>query len=166
MMSKKEITLIVAALLLGGFYVYRFTNFFHKPTIQILTQIRPGGGRDSGRRHSRRQIETPTEPAAVDPISFTFDNRYELTSVKVVLDSEYQTNKYAHSFWHLVSDSNSVPTKGVIYGMKVKGMESEIPKARPEPLQPNTSYRLFIEAGKIKGETVFKTREPVHPAAQ
>jgi hypothetical protein len=156
-MSKKEIVLIFVVLLLGGVYVYFFTNFLEKPTIQILAQIRPGSSRNRSSRDAR---------SSVDPVSFTLDGKYELTSIKVVADGEYQTNKYAHALWHLVSESNSVATKGIIYGMRIKGMESDIAKARPEPLQPNTPYRLLLEAGKYKGETVFKTRETVHAAAQ
>jgi len=160
-MSKKEIGLILTALILGGVYVYKFTGTFNKPMIKIWVEARPGSNPNS--RHHRKS-DLAVEPSSVGPVSFTLDDRYELTSIKVVMDNEYQTNKYAHALWHLIAESNSVPTKGIIYGMKIKGMQPDIAKARPDSLQPNTTYRLLVDAGKFKGETTFKTREAAHPA--
>lgn len=148
-MSKSATVLVTLALVLAGAYVYWFTDFFHSPTIQILKQNRPA-----------RPSRIPRgEAPAVYPVSFAFDGKYALTEVKVVSVEEAKTNKYPHPLWHLISDSNSIPTKAVVYGMPVKGMKPSVPKARPEPLMPDTTYRLLVTAGSIKGQTDFKASE-------
>ena len=150
-MTKKGIILTTIVVLLVGLYIYN-SDWFSKPTMQIIAQIRPSGPsripRDDG--------------TAVYPVSFSFDKKYALTTVKVVSASEFTTNKYAHPLWHLITDSNSVPTKVITYGLPPRGMKPSVPKARPLPLQPNVTYLLLIEAGKLKGQKEFKTAEVVH----
>jgi len=107
------------------------------------------------------EITRPGDQAAVYPVSFAFDKKYSLTSIKVVSADELKTNKYANPVWYLISDSNSVPKKAVIYGDKIQGMKPAIAGMRPEPLQPNVPYVVMIEAGKIKGQTNFLTKEMV-----
>ena len=94
-------------------------------------------------------------------VSFALDGKYRLTSVKVVAASDYATNKYANPLWHLISDSNSVPTKAIVYGFPIKGMKPATPKARPEPLLPNVPYIMMVDAGKIHAQTNFHTSEVV-----
>ena len=152
-MTKKGIVLTIIVLALAALYIYT-SDWFSKPTIQIIFQIRP-----SGPSRIPRNDDT-----AVYPVSFSFDKKYQLTSVKVVSAAEFLTNKYAHPLWHLISDSNSAPAKVIIYGQQLRGMKPAVAKARPQPLQPNISYLLMIEAGKLKGQTEFKTAEVVHAA--
>jgi hypothetical protein len=154
-MSKKGIVLTVIVLTLAALYVYT-SDWFSKPSIQIYATIRPSGP-------SRIPRNDDTE---VYPVTFAFDKKYQLTSVKVVSASEFTTNKYAHALWHLVTDSNSIPSKVIVYGLPPRGMKPSVPKARPQPLQPNITYLLLIEAGKLKGQKEFKTAEVVHVANQ
>lgn len=140
-MSKKTIALVLFAVVLAAVYVYYFTDFFASPVIHI--SWRP--------RIERSRQNTPSFSG-----SFSFDTKCKLTELKVVQLSDIETNKYAHAVWHLISDKSSSPTKGVVYGESIKGMKPKIPKMKAEPLQPATKYRLFIEAGKRKGELDFE----------
>ena len=76
--------------------------------------------------------DTPT------PVMFEFDRRLKLTSIKVL---------------------DSVPTKGVVYGMDVPGMRPAVNGATADPLDPQQTYRLLLEAGSTKGQHDF-TLEP------
>ncbi len=154
-MTKNGIFLSVVAVLLAAAYVYFFTDFFNKQTIQIITQIRPG--RPSA-------IPRAGDESQVYPVSFAFDGKYKLTSVKVISTEDLATNKYATPVWHLISDSNSIPTKSFLYGQRIPGMKPAIPRTKPEPLQPDVPYTLMIETKSIKGQTNFHTREAVPPA--
>lgn len=150
-MTKNGIVLTVVFAVLAVLYVCYFTDLFRKETIQIIPQIRPG--RPSAIPH-------PGQPA-VSPVSFAFDGKYCLTSVKVVAADDFATNKYANPLWHLISDSNSVPTKAIVYGLPIKGMKPAIPKAHPDPLLPGISYIMFVEAGKLRAQTNFHTLEAI-----
>ncbi|MDQ6630412.1 MAG: hypothetical protein M3Y82_01480 [Verrucomicrobiota bacterium] len=141
-MSKKNIVLITFTLLLGGVYIYFFTDFFNKPVIQISARTRAVSARQSN--------------SSSPQVSFSFDGKYKLTALKVVPAAEFETNKYAHPIWNLFAETNSVPTKGIIYGFSVAGMKPARPRGKAEPLQPNVKYRLLVEAGARKGETDFQ----------
>src|ERR1043165_7215038 len=151
-MTRNSYVLIALAAVLGAAYAYFFTDWFAREAIQIIPQIRP-----SRASTPKRSGDTP----ATYPVSFSFDVKYKLTSVKVVSADDLKTNKYANPLWHLISDSNSAPTKAIVYGYPIKGMKPKIERTRPEPLQPNVPYVLFIEAGKIRGQTNFFTKEVV-----
>jgi hypothetical protein len=156
-MTKNGIALSVVAVILALAYIRYFTDWFSKETIQIIPQIRPG-----------RASNIPRPPGAppVSPVSFAFDGKYRLTSVKVVAAEDYATNKYANPLWYLISDSNSVPTKAIVYGFPIKGMKPATPRARPEPLQPGVPYIMMVEAGKVRAQTNFHTLEAVQPGGQ
>lgn len=151
-MTKKGIVLSVIALLLGATYVYFFTDWFNKQTIQIMFYIRPN-----------RPANIPRQPKSppVYPVSFMLRGKYKLTSVKVVSAEEFATNKYANPLWHLVSvsDSGSRPAKSFVYGGQIPGMKPAPAHERAEPLEPDVPYLLMVEAGKIKGCTNFFTKE-------
>jgi hypothetical protein len=151
-MTRNSYVLITLAAMLGAAYAYFFTDWFTHETIQIIPQIRPGRA-----ANAKRSGDTPP----VYPVSFSFDGKYKLTSVKVVSADDLKTNKYANPLWYLISDSNSAPTKAIVYGYPIKGMKPAVAQTRPEPLQPNLPYVLFVEAGKIKGQTNFFTKEIV-----
>ena len=146
-MSKNGIFLTVIAVILGAVYAYCFTNWFRKETMRVMYATRPG------------RISTIGEPGEepVYQVSFGFDRKYKLTSVKVVAAEDLATNKYPAVLWHLTSDSNSVPIKSIDYGKPVKGMKSAVARARPEPLQPEVEYVLLLEAGKVSARTNFHT---------
>jgi hypothetical protein len=147
-MTKKSIFLSFIAALLATAYVCFFTDWFNKETIQIIPQIRPG-----------RASSIPRDPgsAPVCLVSFAFDGKYKFTSVKVVAAGDLATNKYPTPLWHLVSDSNSVPIKAIVYGYPIKGMKPAVERTRPEPLEADVSYVLMVEAGKVRGQTNFHT---------
>lgn len=149
-MSKKNIALLSLVAVLGGIYLVKFTNLFRAPAIEIVSRSRP--------QVSLRKGKKAPLPSAGNSISFLLNNSYKLTSVKVVEESDAKTNKYPHAVWRLISDSNSVPTKSIFYGVPVRGMKPESANAKPEALEPNVSYILLIEAGTLKGQTTFTVR--------
>ncbi len=146
-MTRKSIFLLVLAAALGGVYIVLFTDLFSHQSIQVISTIRPSA-------RLPRRARASEEPVTY-PVSFAFDRKYELTSLQVVVAADYATNKYTTPVWHLISDSNSVPTKALIYGMPIRGMKPAVPKARPQPLEPSVKYLLLLDANGIKGETTF-----------
>ena len=147
-METKTVFMIGLLVALLGAYVVFFTDLFNKPTIQIIATIRP-----TRAAAGPRDADTPP----VYPVSFSFDGKFRFTEIKVVQSAEYANNKFAPAMWHLISDSNSLPTKNFIYGQPIRGMKPSVPRARPEPLKPNEDYLLIVEAGKIKSSTNFHT---------
>ncbi len=155
-MTKQSILLITAAVVLAGVYVAFFTDWFVKQQIQILPQIRP----------PQRNVKTLPGDVPVYPVTFQFDHAYKFTEIKVVAADDERTNKYPHAVWHLISDSNSVPTKALQYGAKIRGMKPKVPRADPDQLEAGITYRLHLIAGNARGQTNFQTREIVKPSAQ
>jgi hypothetical protein len=137
--------LIFVALILGAIYAYRFTDWFGEKKIQIKYKVITGRG------------VAKSSPA--NPVMFyLMDREYRLTSIKVVAVDEAATNKYPHFYWHVVSDSNSIPLTDFMYGANVSGMKPKIAGLVPEPLKMGVNYRVFVEAGKIKGEKDFQVQ--------
>jgi hypothetical protein len=151
-MTRKQWLMVALAVLLGGVSLYLNLDWFAKEDIQIYSRSRPSRG-GFFRRSKRADA-----PAAVNPIFFTFDRKLKLTSLKVIPVREIETNKYPQPIWHLISDSNSVPTKDLVYGMQIRGMRPSVKGATPDPLAPGVKYRMLIEAGSLKGQHDF---EPV-----
>ena len=103
----------------------------------------------------RKRAPDPLDNPAINPIVFGFDRTLKLTSLKVIPVSDIETNKYPHPIWHLVSDSNSVPTKELFYGAPIKGMRPAVRGAAADPLEPGVKYRLLIEAGPASAKHDF-----------
>ena len=141
-MSKKSILLASALVLLIGFSLYVNRDRFRSESIQI-----------GHRTMDARNRQTKNAPASV--LTFLLDRQLKLTSVKVVLASAFETNKYSRPIWELISDSNSVPTKTFIYGAGIRGMRPSVKGATANPLEPGVKYRLFIEAGGERAEHEF-----------
>lgn len=156
-MTKKQVLLLAIAVVLLCGYVYYFTDWFASESIQIVHTIRPFSPAKRGR--GRNIVDNP----AVNAVSFGFNRKCRLTEIKVIPVSDLATNKYAHPIWHLVSESNSVPTKAFVYGMNIQGMHPKVPGARPDPLQPGVAYRLLLDTGDLKGEHEFKTTPRTGP---
>lgn len=154
-MTKNGIVLTVIAVILAAVYAFYFTDWFRTETIQIIPTVRPG-------RVSA--IPQGSDQAPVYPVSFAFSGKYKLTSLKVVAADDLATNKHPLPLWHLVSDSNSVPTKSIVYGYPVKGMKPAVARMRPEPLVAGVQYVLMLEAGTLKASTNFHTTQAVEPA--
>ena len=151
-MTKNGIVLSIIAVILAAVYVAYFTDLLRKDGIQIIPTVRPG---------SASTIERDPDDVPVHRVSFALDGRYKLTCVKVHVASELATNKFSAPLWHLISDSNSVPTKSITYGTAITGMKPAVPRARPEPLLANVEYTLVIEAGKTRSQTNFHTTPAV-----
>ena len=148
-MFSKQNVLILTAVVLAGLYVYYFTDWINLPRIQIIAQTRP--------------IQPRGPVAQVYPVSFLLDGQYQLKSVKVVAVGAYETNKLTPPLWHLVAYTNVPPTEGFLYGQRLPGMRPWLTNARPQRLEPNTVYRLFVQAGRAKGQIDFHTSGLVEP---
>jgi hypothetical protein len=145
-MTKKNIFLLSLVVVLAGVYVIYFSGWFGTKNIQIMHDVHP----------ARRAVNARTPPQPI--ISFGFTREYQLTEVKVVAASALATNASALPVWHLSSESNSFPVKMIIYGQFIRGMKPFVANSRPQPLQPNETYRLFVKAGsRTEGEYEFKT---------
>jgi len=144
-MTKKNWLLIAVAVALAAVYVVFFTAWFKPATVQIF--------------HTNRTLRGRYHRAGAMPgLIFGLNRQLHLTDIKVVMLSALQTNKNALPFWHLVSDSNSVPVKSFFYGQPIRGLKPAVAGVRPQPLETNVTYRLFVEAGKIKGEHDFELK--------
>jgi hypothetical protein len=147
-MSKKNIFLIIFVLLLAALSLYLNKDRFAKDSIQIYHRASPG------RAMFQRRPGAPNRPNS-PALFFGFDRQLKFTSIKVIPISDIETNRYPHPIWQLISDSNSIPTKGFNYGMTLRGMKPSVPGAPAAPLEPDVKYRLFIEAGEQKAEHDF-----------
>ena len=149
--------LIVLVAALGGLSLYLNRDWFAGDNIHIYHRSLPD-------RPSlfKRKRPAATDNSPVNPVLFGFDRKLKLTSVQVFLRSMIETNKYALPVWHLVSESNSIPTRDLTYGAPVKGMHPKFKDATPDQLQPGEKYRLVIETAALKAqhdfEAVAKTR--------
>lgn len=143
-MTKNAVSMVCVALVLAGIYIYYFTDWINPPVIQIISQSRP----IVPNRGSRNKVY---------PVSFKLDAKYRLTSIKVIPLDIYKTNHFGLPVWHLNSVSNSAPIHGFIYGMNIQGMKPAKSNTQPERLKPDTSYKVLIEAGRARGEDVFRT---------
>jgi hypothetical protein len=144
-MTRKSRMLIGFALALTVVYAVFFAHWFKPGTITIYHVTRPSG----------RAMQTRRAGPA-PPITFNLQGDYKLTEIKVVLLAAWQTNQNALPVWHLISDSNSVPVDSFAYGRRIRGMKPAVPGATALPLEPNVAYRLFVAAGKTRGQHDFK----------
>ena len=78
--------------------------------------------------------------------------------------SAFATNRFTSPLWHLVAYTNVPPTEGFLYGQLIAGMRPGITNSHPQPLEPVTAYRLFVEAGRAKGQIDFQTSGIIEPA--
>jgi hypothetical protein len=136
---KKNLVLIAVVLAMAAVYVVFFTDWFQSTPIQISHTSRAvGRNRDSGEK----------------PVLFGLDQEYELTEIKVVSLIEWQTNKNAQPLWHLASDGSDT-IQHFSYGENINGMDPVVAGSRAKPLEPGVTYRIFITAGKARGQHDF-----------
>ncbi len=155
-MNKKTVFQIILLILVAGGGIYWLAGMFKPAKIQILCDI-----------HPPRVLRTNARAVGNQPqfeVAFGFDQRCALTDLKVVPLDEWTTNNQVHPLWHMVSTSNSVPTKAILYGRRIPGMAPAVTGARAAQLETNVTYRLLIEAGSRTGECDFKL--PAGPAMQ
>jgi hypothetical protein len=148
-MFSKQTLLIGLATLLAGIYIYFFTDWINRPRIQIIAQTRP--------------IQPRGQTAKVYPVSFLLDGNYKLSSVKVVLLSAYQTNRLTVPLWYLIAHTNTPSIEGFLYGQRIAGMRAWKTNTAPQQLEPNTVYRLFVQAGRASGQIDFQTSGLIEP---
>jgi hypothetical protein len=143
-MNKKTWIMVGIAIVLGAVYIIHFGNWF-KPKVMLIS-------------HNER----------FGRINFSLGDPYQLTDLKVVSVSALASNKYALPAWELKSNSNSEPVKMFFYGERIRGMNPIVDNARPEPLTPGETYRLFVEAGTRKAAHDFTpdTGIPQAPGAR
>lgn len=141
-MAKKLVPLMVLLATIGGLFVYVNRDWFQRQPIQISHRLYRFGSRFN-------------DQGAPIPVMFEFDRSLRLTSIKVLALADILTNKYPQPLWHMISGSNSVPTKGFVYGMDVPGMRPARRGVSAEPLDPRQTYRLLVEAGSLKGQHDF-----------
>jgi hypothetical protein len=148
-MTKKNLVLVLFAIVLAAVYAIWFTDWFRPTTVKIFhtsRNLRPNLQRD------------PRVGGALPTLNFGINRQLRFTELKVVPLPGFETNKNVLPVWHLVSDSNSVPMKTFFYGQGIGGMRPAIKGVRAEPLQTNVTYRLLITAGKIKGQHDFELK--------
>lgn len=145
----KLISYSVLLLSLAGLCLYMNRGCFMKDELVVFSRpdTRPGAGVVRGR------------PSAALPLIFGFNDRVELTAVRVYRAEELLTNKMATAVWELTSTSNSAPVKLISYGVPIRGLQPKVPQARPEPLEPGVTYVLQVETSdRKKAEHLFVAR--------
>jgi len=140
-MNKRTVMLLCAALVLAGAYLTYFIDWHKRTEIQIFCE--------KSRRAILRGSETPE-------LIFHLVKPYPLTSVEVVEAEDARTNKYPHALWRLVASHGAAKTTSFGYGADIPGMKPDISTALPEPLEPDTTYCLLVEAGSLKGKITFQ----------
>jgi hypothetical protein len=148
-MTRKQWLLLAFALMLGGISLYLNKDYFAGDNIHIYHRSRPA------RMGLFRRKKTTAEDSLVDPVLFGFDRKLKLKAVQVIPIADIETNKYPHAIWDLVSESNSVPTRDLTYGIPLKGMHARISGTFPDQLQPGERYRLLIETASKKAQHDF-----------
>jgi hypothetical protein len=147
-MTKKTWLTMILLLGLAGVYVFCFTDWFKPKIIHII----------SINARTTRGKRAAADPTTV-PVIFKLGQPYTLTEVKVVDLSEWQTNATCLPLWHLIADTNAAPIeRPFYYGQRLRGLKPEVPGARPQPLQAGATYRLFVTAGKAKGQHDFEVK--------
>jgi len=138
-MDKKQLLLLLLAVLLLGGIAYLCKDWFASPGIQIGSTIRPN--RLPERQQDRLGPAIKHQPYTV---SFFFNRKIRLESIRLVNAVELETNRFAHPLWELVSDSNSVPVKTLTYGVPIRGMKPKVKGAQADPLEAKVPYRLLL----------------------
>jgi hypothetical protein len=147
-MERKQWILLAVFILLAAVFIYAFTNWGRRPAMQISHAANARQKGVVGPRVRAGAVNTAI-------MTFSFDHPYQFTEIKVVRLADWQTNQSTLPLWHLISDSNSVPTKKFNYGVAIGGMKPVVPAAWPKPLEPRVTYRLFLTAGSVKGQQDF-----------
>jgi hypothetical protein len=147
-MARKQWVLLALFIALAAVYIFAFTNCGRRSAMQIshAAYANPKGLIRPRLRANRMNTAN---------VIFNLDHAYRLTEVKVVRLADWQTNKSTLPLWHVISDSNSIPTRRFSYGAPIRGMKSSLPGVRPEPLATNVIYHLFLTAGSDKGQHDF-----------
>jgi len=140
---------MVALLALAGVYVFYFTDWFKPKIIHISHTSRAF--------RPRLGSNARVNPETV-PITFGVEPQCQITELTVVPLAAWQTNQNTLPVWHLVATTNAAPIKMFVYGQRIRGLKPEVAGAHAQPLEPNVTYRLFVTAGKAKGQHDFEIK--------
>jgi anti-sigma-K factor RskA len=144
-MTKKNIALVFLLIGLVVVYAVWFTDWFQATPLKISYT-------------TRNMDRLEARGAALPGLRFRVNPQVRFKELKVVPLAAYATNQNALPVWHLVSDSNSVPVDEFSYGFTIRGMRSAIKGMSAEALETNVTYRLFINAGRSKGQKDFELK--------
>lgn len=146
-------------------YLFFFSGLLASENIPIISQLRidrPPVVPAAGRNARRAARVDPLAKSGVQAVIFALDKPRALTSVQVYLATDLEWAKgSAKPIWSLVAAKPDQPVKvdGFRYGGFVRGMKPADPAhPRPEPLLPETTYRLIIQAGRAQGQLDFQTQ--------
>jgi hypothetical protein len=148
-MKKKNWLMLIVLLVLAGVYLFYFTDWLKPKIIAISSTSRAFGRRPAN--------NVRTDPALVT-ITFSLEPACRPTEIKVVPLAAWQTNPNTTPVWHLVHSSSPDPVKIFSYGQPLSGLQPAIAGEQAEPLQPNVTYRLFLTAGRAKGQHDFEIK--------
>ena len=151
-MSKKQISILLVLVVLAGAAAYLLKDWFKPESIQISCLIRPA---PPGRRPQPSGTDAPSGKPGYN-VAFAFNHKLALTAIKVFPLADAMTNKYPRPLWSLASPSNSVPTKSIVYGDRIRGLPPVVKGATADPLEAGGAYRLVIEAGDVKAQQDFQ----------
>jgi hypothetical protein len=143
-MDKKNTLLVIVLLALLSVYVIFFTDWFKPQVIKLF--------------YSTRAIEYMHAREDLPYVLFGMEGRYRLTEIKVVSLDDLKNHPGAPALWHLVSKSTSPPIQRFTYGERIYGMKPEFKGEQPQDLVTNVTYRLFVAAGRAKGQIDFKIK--------
>jgi hypothetical protein len=140
--------LLLILIFLGDVYFFCFTDWFRPKVIQIAhstraAHLRPG---------------RPGGNSAAVPMTFSLDPKCKPTEILVVPLAAWLTNRNTLPVWHLVAASNGMPVKILYYGQSLRGLKPAVAGTRAAPLQPDTTYRLFLTTGDAKGQHDFTVK--------
>jgi len=142
-MSRNTIILSSALFLLGGLYLWQFSDWFVEPRIQIRINSRPG--------------TVANDPNLALPIIFGLDRDYALDQVRVVSLASQTTNRQPLEVWGLKRKPGfpqSTKVRGFAYNAELEGLEST-PGIGHSPLQPGMPYRIEVVSGRLRGTADF-----------
>ena len=142
-MTRKNWILIATLMMLGGGYLYRFTDLLVPPQIQIDVSTRPSG--------------RGAADAMVLPTLFLLDREYAVQTLRVIAVSNVPAAQLGKSVWHLAAQGKSEPQRGLVYGEPLSGYRVV---QSPSELIPGGIYRIELLAGRAKGSREFKAIAP------
>ncbi|MFO1478236.1 MAG: hypothetical protein U1F98_16500 [Verrucomicrobiota bacterium] len=144
-MSARNTALILIVLALAGLSVYLNLDRFRRDSIQIGHRF----------EHPRGALARRFGPTNTNVLIFILNAAVPLKSVRVIADRPGEKTSDAHTLWELLSDSNSVPVKDVVYGRMIPGMRAGATGKTAEPLEPGVKYKLLLTSGSRKAEHEF-----------
>jgi hypothetical protein len=149
-MTKKNWLMMVALVALAGVYVFYFTDWFKPKIIHISHTSRAFRPRFGNNNPAARLVQPP--------ITFGVEPQCTLTEIKVVPLAAWLTNQNTLPLWHLIASTNAEPVKMFFYGQRIRGLKPEVAGGHAAPLETNVVYRLFVTAGKAKGQHDFEIK--------